>query len=565
LISDGNLVNDELVYYSPAFEVVNTIQLQNFVTPYGIGLDLGSDGFTWVYDVTEYGYLLHDMVELRAHNTQELIDLKFVMIEGTPPRDILDFKQIWRGNYGHHAIAINDAMPAVKLATLPAAKMFTVRTRATGHGMQGNGNCAEFCPTSHNLSIDGMQQYEWLNWKECSDNPVYPQGGTWIFDRAGWCPGSFADTYNWDISPYVTPGDSVEIDYGMTQYPGTNGEGNYQVAVQFIQYGDYNFTNDAAVHDIIAPSNRDLHNRFNPICNQPRIQIINNGSETLYSLNINYGIAGDADNSYQWTGELGFGEVEEVVLPALNYSEFSQGNQVFEVQIDNPNGVDDEYIYNNLMYSQFETVDIYDVPTMFVVKTNNYGNQTHYQITNSNGEIMVDRDGLDDNTYYYDTLNYDPGCYEINFFDRDQGFNGQDGLNFWYWAGTAYDDGTGFAKMRQVGGVYLKHFESDFGGFFNYQFVISDFNSQEGNTINTDCFFVYPNPGSNSILISRNMHANQNAKVELLTLYGTQILSISMDEGVSEIALDMSEYAQGIYIFRYTCNDVCKTLKWIKN
>ena len=29
------------------------------------------------------------------------------------------------------------------------------------------------------------KHFEWLNWKECSDNPVIAQGGTWIYDRAG--------------------------------------------------------------------------------------------------------------------------------------------------------------------------------------------------------------------------------------------------------------------------------------------------------------------------------------------------------------------------------------------
>ena len=44
--ADISLVNSDLAYFGQAYEVVNTIQLQNYVTPYGIGLNLGSDGFT---------------------------------------------------------------------------------------------------------------------------------------------------------------------------------------------------------------------------------------------------------------------------------------------------------------------------------------------------------------------------------------------------------------------------------------------------------------------------------------------------------------------------------------
>jgi hypothetical protein len=563
-ISSGSFINSSLLYYSQAFEIINTIQVQNYVTPYGIGLNLGQDGFTWVYDVTEYGHLLKDSVEIQAHNTQELIDLKFLLIEGTPPRDILGFEQLWRGNYGHHAIAVDEALPPVKVSTNNNADKFVVRTRTTGHGMAGNGNCAEFCPTNHNLSIDNNQVYEWLNWKECADNPVYPQGGTWIFDRAGWCPGSFADTYNWDISGYVTPGDSVLIDYGMEQYPGTNGEGNYHVAVQFIQYGDFNFENEAAIHDIIAPSNRDFHNRFNPICNNPKIQIINNGENTLQSLEISYGILGGQTHSFTWAGELEFGEVEEIELPSLHYTEFENFSNIFEVNISSPNNVEDEYTYNNTMQSEFEIVDIYDVPIMFVVKTNNYGSQTYYQIYDSESNIMLDRDGLDNNTYYYDTLSFEPGCYEINFFDRDQGFIGQDGLNFWYWAGTQYDDGTGFAKIRQVGGVYLKHFQSDFGSFFNYQFVIADYNYSDHSKFVPEYINIYPNPAKSLINIQRYDNANLSAEIEICNLYGSKIIHKNFENGIEEMSIDVEELASGIYILKYTSGNTCIQKKWIK-
>ena len=49
----------------------------------GIGLDLGPQGFRWVYDVTDYSFFV-DTLEIRAGN-QQLIDLKFVMIKGVPP------------------------------------------------------------------------------------------------------------------------------------------------------------------------------------------------------------------------------------------------------------------------------------------------------------------------------------------------------------------------------------------------------------------------------------------------------------------------------------------------
>ena len=75
------------------FEVVDRYELYRYITPYGIGLDLDEDGWSWWYDVTDYMHLLRDSVQLEAGNWQELLDLKFHFIEGEPAREVL--RNIW--------------------------------------------------------------------------------------------------------------------------------------------------------------------------------------------------------------------------------------------------------------------------------------------------------------------------------------------------------------------------------------------------------------------------------------------------------------------------------------
>ena len=100
--ADLTITNDSVVYYEAPFELVEEFEIGRFITPYGIGFDLGPSGFTWVYDVTDYqGLLLTDLVDLRAHNTQELIDLRFDFITGTPPREVKSVERLWQ-NYGNH-------------------------------------------------------------------------------------------------------------------------------------------------------------------------------------------------------------------------------------------------------------------------------------------------------------------------------------------------------------------------------------------------------------------------------------------------------------------------------
>jgi hypothetical protein len=62
-------------FYSEPFEIIEPFEIARFITPYGKRLDLGLNGFTWVYDVTDYEPLLHGLVDLQAANGQELLNL----------------------------------------------------------------------------------------------------------------------------------------------------------------------------------------------------------------------------------------------------------------------------------------------------------------------------------------------------------------------------------------------------------------------------------------------------------------------------------------------------------
>jgi len=552
---DITITNSNLVYYSQPFELVNTIQIQNYVTPYGINLNIGTDGFTHVYDVSDYVMYLKDMVDISAHNTQELIDVTFAFIEGTPPRDVVQFDQVYLGNFGHYNIANDISLQAKKIKRNPSATMFNLKTRTTGHGMAGAGNCSEFCPTWHNVSVEGVQTDEWYNWTSCAGNPIFPQGGTWIFDRAGWCPGSFADTYNWDITDFVTDPDSVEVDYGMTQYGVGAGEGNYNVSVQLIQYSDPNFTNDAAIETVIAPNDVDLYKRYNPVCQNPEIVIKNTGSSNLQSLLIEYGLDGDFSYSYQWTGDLEFLDKDTVLLPVISWDEFVAYND-FNVRISQPNEAEDEYAPNNSYKTHFNTVDIYPITNVLVVKTNNFGDETYYTVTDAFGNVLVDRDGLAANTYYYDTLDFAPGCYDIRLYDR-----GEDGLDFWYYEGA---DGSGYMKLRKLGAGFVKSFPLDFGSFIHYQFIIPDVTYIINEELNREYFEIFPNPNDGNFTLKLNFEPEENAVISITDMSGREIRSFAgNDIRKEEFEISLNGVSKGFYLINLRSGKISQTRKLV--
>ncbi len=57
--------------------------------------------------------------------------------------------------------------------------------------------------------------YEWVHIQVCPGNPQYPRGGTWIYDRAGWCPGEAVDWFDLDLTPLFSLGVPVTFNYGV--------------------------------------------------------------------------------------------------------------------------------------------------------------------------------------------------------------------------------------------------------------------------------------------------------------------------------------------------------------
>ncbi len=330
----------EWTWFGDPFEVVEVYEIARFITPYGKGLDLGEDGFTWVYDVTDYAPLLKGTVDLTAGNTLELLDLAFEFVEGTPPREVLGIRNLWPlDDSGYRALADGSALPPVTLRLEPDVAAAAVRSRVSGHGHAGPHNCCEWDAKEHAILVGGLERFRWTVWRDCGMNPVHPQGGTWQFDRAGWCPGTFVDTYDHELTPWLRAGEEIVIDYTVEPYDPSSGEadGRFIECHQLFTYGPPSFRLDAAVADVPAPSARDDHQCMNPVSGEVIVRIRNLGSQLLRSLVIRYGLEGGRESRFEWKGELPFLASEEVTLPAPDWTGLSGGSR-FDVRVERPNG-----------------------------------------------------------------------------------------------------------------------------------------------------------------------------------------------------------------------------------
>jgi hypothetical protein len=530
---DTTLYLHNTVYYDPPFPVNDRYELARYITPYGNGLSLGN-GWLWKFDVSDYEPLLHDTVHLAAGNWQELLDLSFDIIKGTPPRDVHDVKNIWQGYIGWDVNTETNLNARMKF--IPSDALNTrVKLRLTGHG-EDNNNCAEFCQNTCRLLVNNIQRYSHLIWRNtCPVNPLYPQGGTWIYERANWCPGAEVETYDFELTPYATPGDSVLLDLNLNNYSGSGGA-YYVTESQLVTYGAPNFTLDAGMYLIKSPSSLQVYLRQNPICNNPVVTIQNTGATTLTSVTITYGLIGGTPSVYQWSGNLNIGETEDVQLE--NFS-WNSSNLTFYATVSNPNGGTDEYAQNNTMYSTFSLPPEYDNQLIFEIKTNNVPGENYYDIFDDHGNVILHKGSLTANTDYNDTVTFATGCYSLHLFD-----GGEDGLSFWANPGQ----GSGFFRIKKAStGATLLYPNPDFGGEFYHQFTVGYLLNIDPSVSKNDVT-LYPNPSNGKFNIDFSFDRFSDADVTVYDVTGRIVYSKNFIAVRNKtIEIDFSSMPEGVY------------------
>ncbi|MBL0043304.1 MAG: T9SS type A sorting domain-containing protein [Flavobacteriales bacterium] len=553
VLNGGTLfLNDTLDYFGVPFEVINNHEIGRYITPYGIGLSLGAAGFSWVYDVTDYQYLLHDSVELSAGNQQELIDLKFLMIQGTPPRPVVNTQWPWgpMRSYSYASMSDNTSLASTTLDLATNAQQWMMRTRLTGHGdatsIQNVQGCCEFKDNTHSILANGTQVDSWHIWRteDCSKNPVFPQGGTWIYGREGWCPGDVVRDRETEMTPYVQ-GNTLTVDYGITPVPVGNpgmGNGNYVTSIELVEYAAASHQLDAEIYDVLRPTDDRYRSRENPICYDPRITLRNAGAQPLTSVTFAYHVSGGQVTNYTWTGNLAHMEKLDVTLP-INDQQFWAGDEAhdFFVEVTGLNGGDlDEYDANDHYRTHFVLPTIYPNNFVLYYKTNNRPQENDLFVRDIQGNVVFSRTTFTANTIYRDTLELSPGCYELEFTDT-----GDDGLSFW--ADTAA--GTGYFRFRAVGGGTIRSFNADFGHSIKAAFAIGTITSVE-ERVSEVGISARPNPSDGQFTLS--VHGVEGeAQLEVLDATGRFVRSETawLSEGRT-LPLDLTSEPNGVYLVR---------------
>ncbi|MBK9287752.1 MAG: T9SS type A sorting domain-containing protein [Flavobacteriales bacterium] len=551
LITGITYMNDTLNYFGVPFEVVNNWEVGRYITPYGIGLSLGANGFRWTYDVTDYQHLLHDSVEVSGGNQQELLDLDFELIEGASPRPVVNLQRPWgpMASRSYGSLSDDTQMAAVTVAIDPQATQWAMRSRLTGHGHNSNdGNyphCCEWKDNTHYLYANGTQVDDWHIWQEndCALNPVYPQGGTWLGSREGWCPGDLVKDHMTELTPFVS-GNTLTVDYGITPVPTNNAGmagGNYVMNMDLFEFGAATHALDAEVYQVKRPTDEGYRKRNNPICIDPLVVLRNAGSQDLTSVTFAYGVSGGTVKYHTWTGLLKHMQSAEVTLPVTDGT-FWMGDtqQNFTVTVSGPNGGVDQNADNDTYTTHFALPAVYTENFIVYLKTNNRASENSITIRDQVGTVVYSRSGMSNNTIYQDTLSLWDGCYTMELLDT-----GNDGLS--YWADT--QAGTGQFRFKRLNNSTLKSFQAEFGRSIHWAFTLGGFvgvqEKEQAFTVSA-----FPNPTNGQVRVHIT-DMDGPALLEVVDQQGRRVQTRSVElTGETDVNIDLSVEAQGLYLVR---------------
>lgn len=559
---------------------VKFIEIGRLITPYGTYMSNNSNGFnnSWThpyyYDVTDYAALLKDSVNIRVFysgwSDAFSAKIEFMMIEGQPTRQVENVREIYNQYVGYPNSAAFENVVSAKTfpisANVTSAKVSLI---ITGHESQG-----EFDPHGFQLKVNSVLAHSELFWKaDCGMTAIAPQGGTWIFNRANWCPGEKVNEFEMDITPYITSGQNASIDLDLDDFIVQAGEGaGYGISAHLITYSAQK-NNDVALEQIIAPNNDKNYSRFNPICTKPIVKIKNTGKLPLTYAEIAYRVKGGETWYYEWTGYLKPFETEIVTLPEFSWNGLDTNDRQFIAIASWPNNVPDEYESNNKLVSRFDMTPQLNESFYVYVKANNQPQESSLLVRYENLDTLLFKNNFVANGISRDTFQLFDGSYALDIYDYDNQWEGGDGLSWWLNTQQGWEN-TGSTSMRKTSNnQVIKNFNGDFGSNIHYEFTVgyplgynepreapaAPVHTTSINTIIPDYINlnVFPNPANEKINLSLDAKTKFSGKITMTDINGRIVNEFQVTPSLEvKHVLDTRSLANGFYTITFSNNDL---------
>ncbi len=534
----------------------DTVELGRLITPYA-NASSPRTPWTWteryVYDVTDFYTLLKDSATVRisysGYSGGFTANLKFYFVEGTPPRNVLGVERLWHGYFGFGNVKpIDSNIMAISKTAPSGMQSAELKFNVTGHGSDNN-QCSEFCKKYYQVLVNGNMIEQKDIWRsDCGSNNLYPQSGTWLYERGNWCPGALVHTNTHKLTG-VTAGNGYSVDVDFENYTGNGGAG-YGVDACVVYYGGFNKQLDASLDDIVAPNNHEMYYRQNPHTGGAIVHVKNTGATTINSIKFEYGIVnGTYMPQYYWPGNLAPLAEADVELPEPWDMRNATGTNQFTAKILEVNGVADNDASNNTFTSTFTAAPQWPMTLIVTLKTNagqmsNGNSESEWRII-SGSSVVAQRINNAVNTTYVDTVHLGPGYYRLEVSD-----SGCDGLKWWANSGA----GTGSLQVKSTSSALALpltgYFSGDFGCGFKHYFTVVWPTGVENVSYGDEGILAYPNPANNNVTVMLNGMNKVDGTIQVFDAMGRVVIYEKCT--TANKTLNISSLNNGMYTIVYS-------------
>ena len=178
--------------------------------------------------------------------------------------------------------------------------------------------------------------------------------------------------------------------------------------------------------------------------------------------------------------------------------------------------------------------DLVNIPIVTVLKTNKQAYRYSMVVRDIEGNVMLTRENLENNTVYKDTLDFPLGCYSIEVTDIED-------MGLTYWAYP--EQGTGYFRLMDLDSNILRNFNSEFGRTIYYTYHVGEgfYIDEPGieNIVN-----IYPNPSDGLVNIEiKDLTGKVQAFV--YNIHGELLISKETESG--NFTFDLSGHPVGLY------------------
>jgi hypothetical protein len=281
-------------------------ELSRYITPFGVACG------GWVWDISDFRSLLVDKVDWVSYiqvwgASGWLLTMDLELVEGTPEYAFTKVDKLWtEDNWVYGDPGIPDEFPDIQINVDQVTEKAKIRMTMTGHGQGNTDNAAEFAEFTHHVYVNGEETFDQHLWKDdCDENECSPQSGTYLYSRAGWCPGQDVQPWEWDMNGLFTPGEEVNLGFVLADYTnllntgyngGSHTEPHFRCHTYFIQYSHEEIV-DINTHSI---GDKNLVGYPNPTSGFYTVKSLN--GEEIKSVTV-FQMNGQLINSTKFNGE----------------------------------------------------------------------------------------------------------------------------------------------------------------------------------------------------------------------------------------------------------------------